>query len=152
MPDENNNYSILPFIPDQPTAPSFDTQQEVLDNILAEFVSAMTAAEKAKDPMEAVRIMVRCEKILDAYTSEGFTMLTEYQRELQSALDCCFRTLRRKIIRDALLAPQKLYDAVYRDELDRIDGPGAADDFHAVEAHLDFGQSLNEGLLKRQRN
>ena len=152
MHDENNGKqcSILPFIPDQPTAPSSDTQQEALDAILREFVSAMTEAEADPNPWRAIKVMVNCEKILDAYTSEGFDSLAEFQQELRADLRKVWRMARRQHIKRALLSPPHEFE-LYLDDMRHLDGADAIADFHMVESHLDEGQSLFDDLRKQQR-
>ena len=152
MHDKNGKpCSILPLIPDQPTSPSAETQQEALDTVLHEFVAAMERAERDPDPWASIRIMANAEKILGIYCEEGFTELQEFRDELKSDLRKVWRMARRQHIKRALLSPPDEFQH-YLADMHGLDGPNALDDFHAVEAHLDLDQPLNEGLLKRQRN
>jgi hypothetical protein len=137
-----------------PWPPSRETQECVLHDIKAQFVEYMTLAAQDPDPWVAIRIMANCERVLDAYTKERFTMLRPTQRELQADLHKVWRMARRKFIKRAMLSPPDefpVYLANARDPELGLDGLDAIADCDAVERHLNEGVPLNEDLLKRAK-
>ena len=129
--------------------------QDALDDILHEFVAAMTLAEDCADPMEAIRVMARAEKILGIFVEAGFGNCAEYRQELRNDLDTIRRMARRQFIKRALLAPNHEVEAYLADMHNpklHFDGADASEEFEAACQHLDCGRPLNDGLLKRQRN
>src|SRR6516164_9145748 len=96
-------------------------QIETANEIVTQYTKILERLVAAKaDPLEIVRLWIRTEKLLIEYTSEGFNELLPFRAQLRMNIDRAFRTLRRIVIRNALLCPH-LYDKLYHDALIKLD-------------------------------
>jgi hypothetical protein len=131
-----------------------DVQAEVLAEIKQQFVDILERALKSKShPHRIIRILINTEKLLAQYTQERFTELLPFQAEIRLDLDRAFKILRRKIIRDALLAPKHDRELleIYRQGLKQLDSrdPEAAEHYQAVRNHLQYGTDIFFNLRGR---
>jgi hypothetical protein len=155
-------HSVLPIClspeeMDEPVDP--DTQRIAFFDITGQIIEHLSAALKKvkEDPWAAVRVMSRGERILSEYTEVGFDKMEPIQRDLNDTLNKIWRMERRRIIKYALTCQpheiaeyQKLLQEPWLNASPR--GPEhAAEDFKAVEKHLDDGCALFDDLHKRRK-
>jgi hypothetical protein len=127
-------------------------QLEVFLEITSKLLEYVETALKEPDPWKPIRIMAQAERLLAEYIEFNFHRLMPLQRQLQDTVFTAHRMARRAFIRRALTCPkedQPFYDAFIK--AGKLEGPGAVEDYEAVERHLDFGKKLMNGLV-RQNN
>jgi hypothetical protein len=127
-----------------------DVQREVFFEITDQLFDYVGAAMKSKDSMQAVRIMAQGERVMREYIEVGFDLLEPLQRQLRDTVLTLCRMSRRYFIKRALTCSkeqQPFYDDYMKSG--KLDGPGAAEDFEAVERHLDEGRALFDDLYHK---
>jgi hypothetical protein len=142
-------FAIIPWEKDLPPEPRTHRHvfAEISSQLLDFLTDAVAAAKAGGDCLKPIRIMVQAEKLIDEYTREGWFMLDPLQTDLQSTILLAHRAARRELIRRALTcaaADRPYFDGILRSG--KLDGPGAVEDFRAVEAHIDEGRSLYDDL------
>jgi hypothetical protein len=72
-------------MPDEPTLPSPEVQQEALTDICSQLVTYLTAAANDKtDPIRIAHILAHCDRICDVYACAGFSLFAEFKHELRT--------------------------------------------------------------------
>jgi hypothetical protein len=127
-----------------------DVQREVFFEISQQIFDFVEAALRNKDSHAALRIMARGEQVLAEYIEIGFDLLEPLQRQLFDTVVTVARMSRRLFIKRALTCSkeqQAFYDE--RIKSGKFDGPGAVEDFEAVERYLDEGRALFDDLYRK---
>jgi hypothetical protein len=134
---------LYPWDKDEPV--DLDVQRDAFNEIYEQLFRYLTAAYKNReDRWQACRIIIRAEKLIDMYTTEGFDLL----QPLADVLHQLFRAERRIFIRRALLCREQ-DRPIYKEALRRWDCDGdAADDFRAVRAALERGKDMFADLRR----
>jgi hypothetical protein len=103
--DETANpfhFSVLPFdpMPDEPTAPSVEVQEEALADICYQLISYLTIAANSKaDTTRVAYILACCDRICDVYACAGFNLFSEFKHELRTDLRSALRKARRAFLK-----------------------------------------------------
>jgi hypothetical protein len=127
-------------------------QLEVFLEITGRLMGYVEAALKEPDPWKPIRIMAQAERLLGEYIEYNFHLLMPLQRQLQDTVFTAHRMARRFFIKRALTCSkedQPFFDDYIR--AGKLEGPGAVEDYEAVERHLDFGKKLMNGLVRKTR-
>jgi hypothetical protein len=105
------------------------------------------ALSNTDDPRQALRVMMRAEKLIGQHVDAGFYLLETILESLQVHLYIAARMIRRHILRCALRWP---HDEVYAREMQRVmrDDAEALEDARAAERHLSEGTRLMAGLWR----
>jgi hypothetical protein len=133
-------------------------EHEAAMEIAQQLVHFLYTALRKGDDRQAIRIMVRAEKLISEFVEEGGYYSMEPMLELlQSHIRIAGRMARRHIIRCALCDPE---DQFYTDAMHSLvrDDAESREDVRAAERHLAEGVRLMQGLwrskqerLKRQK-
>jgi hypothetical protein len=145
-------YGVLPicvFSEDEGKPPDPTTHREALLDISGQIIEHVEAALKRKDSQAAFRIMAKAERIVAEYIAEGFFLFEPLQQQLRDGVYLWFRVMRREFIRRALTEDRPEFDAFIKSG--KLEGPGAIEDYEAVERYLDEGKALFDDLHKRRK-
>jgi hypothetical protein len=133
-------------------------EHEALMEIAQQLVHFLYTALRKGDARQAIRIMVRAEKLISEFVEEGgYYSMEPMLEQLQAHIRIAARMARRHIIRCALRDPKDQFYTDARQSLVRDDAEWR-EDVHAAEQHLAEGVRLMQGLwrskeelLKRQK-
>jgi hypothetical protein len=145
---------INPFPWQKGEPPEPVTHSEVFLEITSQLIEFLEAALKERDdPDKPLRIIAQAENLMGTYTSEGFFLLEQIQRDLQDTLHTAWRMARRQFIRKALRC-QPYETETYIQHFRELGwrGAEAMEDFHAVESALAEGRSIFEDLRRAHRS
>jgi hypothetical protein len=153
--------NFSPHCGDSPEAhlpPPAWMEQEARMEIAQQLVHFLHTALRKGDARQAIRIMVRAEKIVSEFVEEGgYYSMEPILEQLQAHIRIAARMARRHIIRCALHDPE---DQFYTDAMQSLvrDDAESREDVCAAERHLAEGVRLMQGLwrskeerLKRQK-
>ena len=149
--DPHFRYGTLPIF-EKVFPPDPNTHRVTFLDIGHQILEHLETAVKNKDERMAFRVMAKGERILNEYVAEGFSLCEPLQRQLQDSVFFSLRVMRREFIRRALTCAkeeQPQFDAFIKSG--KLEGPGAVEDYEAVERHLDEGRALFDDLRRKSK-